>query len=355
MKDVRIDRSATPTNKVLIIFNAVGADTYFNFENFSGEFHKIYVRNPGMDWYLKGVWEVGNFKETLKFLLEEARKLCEGKPQIFTLGSSRGAYAALLYGHRLRAKRALAFAPEYDLTVKKSRAYGRKRISGQTDLSFLKDSKLKAIICGGRYDPLDYYCILKIRELKNENITAALFDNHHGVARSMKYQKTLGKFLKRWIDRKNPYRIIEEEIENANAEKGNPEAIYNFLNNDNEALLESEGNEYFKFLATGDKQYLLKLIADEPNNIIFKYDYCKLMQNTGRFEEASEIAEEVLKLTKSSNHPHRDLHIKSIIDLADIYFEMGNKEKAAEYVTMASSMDEKSKAVRELLQRHGDL
>lgn len=179
MDNVKIVPAQIETNKVVIAFSAAGTEPgNFNFsKNIGSGYHKIFLRNHEDDWYLNGISGVGGFEESIAFLAEACQELTK-EPTIYTTGSSMGAYAAILYGHHLAAESVLSFSSEYDLTLESSRAFG-KALQGETDLSFLLDSKTKVLLCGGKYDPLDVYAIIKLRGLRN--VTAALFDSDHRV------------------------------------------------------------------------------------------------------------------------------------------------------------------------------
>lgn len=73
----------------------------------------IFVRDVFKQWYVKGINKKLNSTEKLLNFLQEHTK----NKKIITIGSSAGAYAAVLYGALLNAKIVFALAPQFNLNT----------------------------------------------------------------------------------------------------------------------------------------------------------------------------------------------------------------------------------------------
>ncbi|NDP28016.1 MAG: hypothetical protein GZ087_11405 [Flavobacterium sp.] len=73
----------------------------------------IFVRDIQKQWYIEGVSAKMN---TPKLVAEHLIKLCKDYI-VFTIGSSAGGFAALLFGSIIKAKRVYAFNSQLDLTI----------------------------------------------------------------------------------------------------------------------------------------------------------------------------------------------------------------------------------------------
>lgn len=83
---------------------------FFNFRAKGAATH-LFLRDVHKQWYVTGIsQDLPDLTSVIEFL----RTRYEGRP-IITIGSSAGAYAAIIAGVQLQAKRAFAFAPQLDL------------------------------------------------------------------------------------------------------------------------------------------------------------------------------------------------------------------------------------------------
>ena len=74
----------------------------------------IFLRDVHKEWYLKGInSRINTQKKLLDFLESEII----GYEEVITVGSSAGAYAAILFGCLLNAKTVIAFSPQYNLKL----------------------------------------------------------------------------------------------------------------------------------------------------------------------------------------------------------------------------------------------
>lgn len=73
----------------------------------------IFVRDIQKQWYLEGVSVKNN---TPELLANQLKELCKDYT-IYTIGSSAGGFAALLFGSMIKAKRVYAFNAQLDLNI----------------------------------------------------------------------------------------------------------------------------------------------------------------------------------------------------------------------------------------------
>lgn len=92
-----------------------GYDPPFEFMRFLGRHplgvHTLFVRDMNQFWYLSGVEGVGDTVGEIAAFLQDEKEIL-GAQSLCVLGSSMGGYAALLFGHLLKADVALAFGPQ---------------------------------------------------------------------------------------------------------------------------------------------------------------------------------------------------------------------------------------------------
>lgn len=100
------------SDTAILAFSSRGA-RHFNYYNVLEPFpaSKLLVRDPSDCWYNAGVPGVG---ETVDQIAERLREElgAMGAKKVFTIGSSMGAYAAILFGCLVGAERVMAFAPQ---------------------------------------------------------------------------------------------------------------------------------------------------------------------------------------------------------------------------------------------------
>lgn len=95
--------------------NAIVERNKFEWANtkFPGALRHIYVRDIQKQWYLEGV---STFINSPELLLNELSTLTAGM-KIYTIGSSAGGFAAILFGSLLKADRVYAFNAQFDLNI----------------------------------------------------------------------------------------------------------------------------------------------------------------------------------------------------------------------------------------------
>ncbi len=80
---------------------------------YPGAKRHIFVRDVQKQWYMEGVSIKNNSPE---LLVNQLNELCKGFT-VFTIGSSAGGFAALLFGSLIKAKRVYAFNAQLDLNI----------------------------------------------------------------------------------------------------------------------------------------------------------------------------------------------------------------------------------------------
>lgn len=78
----------------------------------------VYVRDVFKQWYISGINQHFNDPDKLLILLKD---LIGGYNRIYTVGSSAGGYAAILYGSLLGADRVFAFNPQVEIYSEEQR------------------------------------------------------------------------------------------------------------------------------------------------------------------------------------------------------------------------------------------
>jgi len=80
---------------------------------YPGAKRHVFVRDIQKQWYMEGVSVKNN---TPVLLANQLNELCKGYT-IYTIGSSAGGFAALLFGSMIKAKRVYAFNAQLDLNI----------------------------------------------------------------------------------------------------------------------------------------------------------------------------------------------------------------------------------------------
>lgn len=102
-------------NTEYIFQNAIEKRDKYEWINtkYIGAKRHIFVRDIQKQWYMEGISIKNNTPELLANQLNE---LCKGYT-IYTIGSSAGGFAALLFGSMIKAKRVYAFNAQLDLNI----------------------------------------------------------------------------------------------------------------------------------------------------------------------------------------------------------------------------------------------
>ena len=131
-------RHPAPKGTIVVFASLAGGDDIDRLEFFGSlrdlPANRVFVVDFYQIWYQNGlIGLTADRRETIEFLT----RYLDGFERPFTfLGSSSGAYAALLYGHALRADRILSFSAQTNITPKVWNRYGRFRAD---DMHFVRD------------------------------------------------------------------------------------------------------------------------------------------------------------------------------------------------------------------------
>ncbi|CNC50476.1 Uncharacterised protein [Yersinia intermedia] len=194
MESILVSERLPNKGDVLIVFSARDTEKgKFTFYSLTSELNIniIYVNDYSNQWYLNGTPDFNNEDHFLDFLQNEIKNLrCPANGNIYTLGSSMGAYAALKFGSLLGALKILALGPESELMLPHGRSITSVKIEQPvfpvrdiSSLSFI--SPKNVLILSGNNDIVDFYCACSFKE-NNPDLMVYLINNwSHVVAKYM--------------------------------------------------------------------------------------------------------------------------------------------------------------------------
>ncbi len=174
------------SKKLVIFFSATGVKAgEFNFWKFGHRLqcHCIFLNNGEARWYQNGVPGLGSsVEETVETLKNWAASL--NADEIYTVGSSMGGYAAILYGCLLDA-RILSFSAETILSIPGARSVSH--IARRTEIlypdltTYIENAKKPIDLYVGEIDPVDIYCASKVAHSRNIKVTTLVGVGHNSV------------------------------------------------------------------------------------------------------------------------------------------------------------------------------
>lgn len=161
--------------------------------------HIIFINDFANNWYLNGTPEFASREVFVSWLQQEIDRLRGPNGRLFTMGSSMGGYAALLYGSLLQADRILALGPESELCIPLGRSVTSMLFNkeGDEDISRLhfKDPA-QVLIISGNNDIVDMYCAARFHE-GNPDLNIRLICNRtHVVAKYLDAQFGLATIVR---------------------------------------------------------------------------------------------------------------------------------------------------------------
>jgi tetratricopeptide (TPR) repeat protein len=192
------------SKKLVVLFSGTGkTDGRFEWWRLSREHLRdnlLLINNGRNEWYQSGVPGLGNsVEETADTIRKWAAAL--KTPEIYTIGSSMGAHAAILYGVPLGA-RVLAFGGETVLLKKhsySSRLLAKGYRPPLPDIKpLLKDARAPIYVWAGEREPLD---LIHARHLKGMPMVQveSLRCSDHAVPRYLTGRNRLITLLKRFL------------------------------------------------------------------------------------------------------------------------------------------------------------
>lgn len=192
MDSILVSKRLSNKGNVLIVFSARDTEKgKFTFYSLTNELsiNIIYVNDYSNQWYLNGTPDFSDTNGLLDYLQNEIINLkCPASGNVYTLGSSMGAYAALKFGSLLGAEKILALGPESELMLPHGRSITSVNIDQNTppirdisSLSFISPNNV--LILSGNNDIVDFYCACAFKE-NNPDISVFLINNwSHVVAK----------------------------------------------------------------------------------------------------------------------------------------------------------------------------
>lgn len=217
--------SIFPLNKlgkkgnVLLVFSArdteKGKFTFFSMTK-DLQVNVIYINDYSNQWYLNGTPEFENHALFIKHLEFEINRLLEPNGgEIYTLGSSMGAYAALKYGSFIKADKIMALGPESELMLPHGRSVSSIKVApdDKGNISLLTFKKPEnVIILSGNNDIVDFYCACEFKE-RNKNINVSLINNRtHVVAKYINANFGLAKIISDFFEKNDNSFLAKMEL-----------------------------------------------------------------------------------------------------------------------------------------------
>ena len=301
---------------ILIVFSARKTDKgKFTFYKQVIDFPAtlIFVNDYDTEWYLNGTPEFHDSLDLVNYLIGQIYRLKRKNTKVWTLGSSMGAYAALLYGSLLQVDKVLAFGPESELCIPLGRSVeslGDTYPEGYADISklFYKSPK-DVLIISGNNDIPDLYCASMFRA-GNKNIEIKLINNYtHVVAKYIHEKVILSTFLLAYFTSS-----VEDIL--ATFELG-------YILSPDHALSVKKFNEALtlkKTILVSEKSQIIEVSKTHPN-------WSMLLYYTGLiYEKEKNNKEAIINLKKALNV--QDNLGRARFKLAQIYYKEKDFNKA---------------------------
>ena len=323
--------------RLLVVFNATGAKPHhFNFSKIGAQLrcNILYLNDPDRNWYQKGV---PGFSVSIEDTVSKIRAWSKAlhAAEILTLGSSMGAYGALLHGTALDA-RICAFSGETTLHLKHSRSF--KMMPKETSLVVpdltdrIMSHKRETLIFVGEEDPTDVYCATKVASAAHAQIIA-LTNADHATSRKLLEMDLLEPVLKSFLAggplpalpnigsawKFSKFAELQWKGFQAYGD-GEPETALKFLK---AALAEYPFSAYCYVTATA---CLLKLKKPKdglemaamglgffPDNVELRFNFARCLRASGRLEHARTLHLQTLQRFPEHAATHHDLGLTLLI------------------------------------------
>jgi len=335
-------RKCKNSTKLLVVFTWMGASpgrfAFYKSLNSIKE-NVLFLNDKNNEWYQNGIPGISaSVDDTCTKIKELADKL--NAVEIITIGSSMGAYGALLYGAKL-GSRSLAFSPETILNLPGSRS--GKNIPAHIEKKYndlrphIKGSSLEASVITGELDTIDLLCASHIANLENIKVIS-IKGVAHGVPEFLHRKFGIDKVIDQFI-KTNTLPDIAERGDLANyphaikliAEAG--EHIWQKQFRDAVNKMETLAKEFPNSDAILHKIGASRLKLKDPKSAerVFRKavqisPYCAeahhqlgvSLRSLGRYEEACDAQREALKI--SEKMPAATLHLgMALQDAGNIY------------------------------------
>jgi pimeloyl-ACP methyl ester carboxylesterase len=277
------------SDDAVVLFTSRGNGRDFGFYHIGHRIEStaLLVKDPTNNWYNVGIEGVGAHVDEIAQTLRA--KI--GSRRVITVGSSMGAYAAILFGCLLGAERCIAFAPQ-------TRLAGKLPLSPPRDVPLqapdtrsylLQSPSTKVAIFIGGFDLADAYHAYRIADLPNVSVSV-LPSSGHSIAEALAGTRQLDEIV---------YAGIAGDIgtpvgfEPGIADRGLRDAIVGAV----EA-------RYFGGDALPHLQHLAKAV---PNWVAVRQFEGQVLMNAGRYAEAEAALRTVVDLQPGWFIPYRHL------------------------------------------------
>ena len=355
------------SRKLLIILSATGTKSgRFNLWSLRDKIlhNLLFLRVPTNDWYQNGIPGLADSHDatiTAIRTLATANRITD----IYTCGSSMGAYGALLYGTDLNCK-ALAFNPEIELKLPHSRS--TKMMPKDAPINFpdiraaMQESNAVFHIYTGERDPVDLYCADSVKNFKNVRVVTFPADEHT-VLRTFVSNNTFLSLLWSFMSGSESLKIT-----------GTGRAInydkfaYNFYkgwaayqSKDNEkskkflelALAEYPASSYCQYIMGSllyrfkdyekGKDHILFALALQPDVPSYHVGLAHYFRQVGLLEEALEMHLDIQKKWPES--------YQSKYELGMVYLALGKKPQAIAQLKAVIKLQPKRQVYKKALDR----
>lgn len=332
------------SSKLLIIFSATGTKSgRFNLWSLRDQIphNLLFFRVPTNDWYQSGIPGLGNsHNETIEVI--KSISIANDIENIYTCGSSMGAYGALLYGVALNCN-VLAFNPEIELKLTHSRS--EKMMPKDAPVNFpdirakIKESSAVFHIYTGERDPVDLYCADSVKHFDNVKVVTFTADEHTvlrtfvsnnmflsllwsfmsgsetlkvlGTGRTMHYEKFAYNFYRGWA--------AYQSKDNEKSKKFLELALAEYPTSSYCQYIMGSLLYRFKDYEKG-KDHILFALALQPDVPAYHVGLAHYFRQVGLLQEALEIHLDIQKRWPES--------YQSKYELAMIYSALGKKSQA---------------------------
>ncbi|AYN12311.1 tetratricopeptide repeat protein [Pseudomonas putida] len=144
----------------------------------------IFVNDNGNNWYINGISGVSDsYAESARIIIDLGRKIGNGK--VITLGTSMGAFGALLYAAAGDADACFSFGPEVLLDLPGSRSDQHKVegafISCSDIFQVIKDSSTSFYVFTSECDEVDLLNTIALSKLRNVKCVSVRGAEHPGI------------------------------------------------------------------------------------------------------------------------------------------------------------------------------
>ena len=187
------------SNKLVVIFSGVNAKSFMGYklvEEF--DCNKIFIREENKSWYHSPIEEISNNIDEFILYIETFTKKFK-KENITFIGSSMGAYAALLVGIKLNIGKIIAFGPQIFINKNFPNNPKDDNYIQHKDLSLMINKTTSKIdIFIGVNELVDLYHVKDIR-IRNNVKVYKIFGQPHNVMLFLYQIDTLKQYVKNTI------------------------------------------------------------------------------------------------------------------------------------------------------------